>query len=106
MGNHHHGGAPVPDYKNYKIIFIWLLVLTLVEVFAAELNMSATNIMWLMISMALVKAFLVIYYYMHLNHETGYMKYIILTLMAVPGVYAAALCIEAIWRMSGLNFNL
>lgn len=83
--------------KKYWLVFALLSVLTIAELIAAEGGFSymfkATSITVL----AIGKATAVAYWYMHLDEEKGWLKFI----AAIPisaAVYAAVLILEAIYR--------
>lgn len=84
--------------KEYFIVFLILAVLTAIEIWVAEIpgigKMAKGSALTFL---AVGKAFVVAYYYMHLKEETKWMKFI----AAVPimaGVYATVLCLEAIYK--------
>lgn len=84
--------------KEYIVIFFVLAILTALELWAAEIKAltkfqkgSALTLL------AVGKAFIVAYYYMHLREETKWLKFI----AAVPimaAVYATVLCLEATYK--------
>jgi cytochrome c oxidase subunit IV len=84
--------------KEYFVIFIVLGLLTIIEIWAAELKaLSKFQKGSALTFLAVGKAFIVAYYYMHLKEETKWMKFI----AAVPimaGVYAVVLCLEATFK--------
>lgn len=84
--------------KEYFIVFIALAVLTAIEIWVAEIHgitkMAKGSALTFL---AIGKAFIVAYSYMHLKDETKWMKFV----AAVPimaGVYATVLCLEAIYK--------
>ena len=88
--------------KQYWIIWLYLLILTVVEVglvyvpgIAKPLLVSA------LILLALVKATLVGLFFMHLNHETKWLKLTVAIPMSSPALYAVVLIAEAAWRLAG-----
>ena len=94
------GHAAHVNRKLYWIIWVYLLVLTVVEVglvyvpgIAKPLLVSALFLL------AVVKATLVGLFYMHLRHETTVLKLTVAIPMATPVVYAAVLVAEAGWRL-------
>lgn len=93
-GDHKH----VSHKKEYIIIFVVLAVLTALEIGVAEIKgISKFNKGASLTFLAVGKAFLVAYYYMHLKEETKWMKFI----AAVPimaAVYATVLCLEGIYK--------
>ncbi len=100
--NHSHAEAHAVEHKSHKkgyiIIFVILAVLTAIEIWVAEVpGISKMGKGSALTLLAVGKAFIVAYYYMHLNEETKWMKFI----AAVPimaGVYATVLCLEAIYK--------
>ena len=84
--------------KEYFIVFIVLAVLTAIEIWVAEIpGISKFGKGSSLTLLAVGKAFIVAYYYMHLKEETKWMKFI----AAVPitaAVYATVLCLEAIYK--------
>ena len=101
-GNHgHHDNQEhvphVSHKKLYIIVFVVLTVLTILELMIPDLKcaywMKASSLTFL----ALGKAFLVAYIYMHLNEETKWMKFV----AAIPAfavVYATFIIVETIIR--------
>jgi cytochrome c oxidase subunit IV len=91
---HHHKGHK----KEYFIIFLALAVLTIVEIWAAEIpGLTKFQKGSALTFLAVGKALLVAYYYMHLKEETKWLKFI----AAVPiaaAVYALVLCLEAYFK--------
>ena len=84
--------------KTYIIIFVVLAVLTALEIWAAELK-SLTKFQKgsALTGLAVGKAFIVAYYYMHLKEETKWLKFIsAIPIMAV--VYAVVLCLEGTFK--------
>lgn len=89
---HHHSHK-----KIYIIIFFALTILTGVELLIPELKIDYVYRASSLIGLALGKAFLVAYFYMHLNEETKWMKWI----AAVPCsafLFAAVLIVESMFR--------
>lgn len=88
----------VSHKKEYFVIFIVLAVLTALEIWAAEIKeLTKFQKGSALTLLAVGKAFLVAYYYMHLKEETKWMKFI----AAVPimaAVYATVLCLEATFK--------
>ncbi|WP_127715052.1 cytochrome C oxidase subunit IV family protein [Halobacteriovorax sp. HLS] len=89
---HHHSHK-----KLYIIIFFALAILTGVELIIPELSVAYSLKASSLVGLALGKAFLVAYFYMHLNEDTKWLKYI----AAVPCsafLYAAVLIAESMFR--------
>ncbi len=89
---HHHSHK-----KLYIIIFFVLTILTGVEILIPELEIAYYLKASSLVGLALGKAFVVAYFYMHLNEETKWLKWI----AAVPCsafLYAAVLIAESMFR--------
>jgi caa(3)-type oxidase subunit IV len=89
---HHHSHK-----KLYIIIFFALTILTAVELVIPELDIAYVYKATSLVGLALGKAFLVAYFYMHLNEDTKWLKWI----AAVPCsafLYAAVLIAESMYR--------
>lgn len=84
--------------KTYFIIFLALTFLTAIEIWIPNLTQIAKIYRdSSLILLAFGKAFLVAYYFMHLNEETRWLKFV----AAIPisaGVYGTALIIESMFR--------
>ncbi|OUR93146.1 hypothetical protein A9Q84_21855 [Halobacteriovorax marinus] len=89
---HHHSHK-----KLYIIIFFALTLLTGVELLIPGLDTSYALKATGLISLALGKAFLVAYFYMHLNEETTALRYLAAVPMAAF-LYAAVLIAESMFR--------
>lgn len=101
MGQHAHSGEHQEHHshkKQYIVIFVVLAILTAIEIWAAELKqLTKFQKGSALTFLAVGKAFIVAYYYMHLKEETKWLKFI----AAVPimaGVYATVLCLEATFK--------
>ncbi|MFL5784060.1 MAG: cytochrome C oxidase subunit IV family protein [Bacteriovoracaceae bacterium] len=93
-----HDHKHVSHKKEYFIIFVLLGALTAIEIWVADVKgLSKVGKGSALTFLAVGKAFLVAYYYMHLKEETKWTKFI----AAVPimaGLYATVLCLEAIYK--------
>jgi len=95
-GDHEHK----PNRKEYWVIFVALLVLTVLEVGLAQVPGISKTLMRLgLVSMALAKAGLVALFYMHLKHETRVLRLTVAIPLATPALYAVILISEAAWRL-------
>ena len=88
----HHSHA-----KQYFIIFLILAALTGVELLIPGLDIAYSIRAISLISLAIIKAIVVALYYMHLNEETTWLKFIA-AIPFVAGVYAIVLMLEANYR--------
>ena len=101
MSDHEHASTPHIDRKEYWVIFAWLTALTAIEVGIVYIPMNIGLLISALCGLALAKAGLVGYYYMHLNHETSPLRWSVIVGMMIPVVYALALIAEGMWRMAG-----
>jgi len=85
--------------REYWIIFAWLFVLTALEVGVVYVpGISKAMLVTALIGLAVVKAALVGWFYMHLKGETNSLRLTVAIPMAIPAFYAAVLVAEAAWR--------
>lgn len=84
--------------KLYLIVFVALTVLTLIELWIPSIKgLSSFAKGSSLTGLAVGKAFLVAYIYMHLNQETKWLKFI----AAIPiaaAIYALVVCLETVNR--------
>jgi cytochrome c oxidase subunit 4 len=83
--------------KEYFIVFFVLAFLTGLELMIPGLKTEYSYKAMSLVGLALGKALVVAYFYMHLKEEKGWLKFI----AAIPisaGLYAIALIIESIYR--------
>ena len=79
--------SPTHPRPNYGGIFVSLFVLTIVEIFVANLGLHKLTIILVLVGLAIVKASLVAMFYMHLRFEK-----ILLTLFALaPLIFSVIL---------------
>lgn len=89
---HHHSHA-----KKYWLVFALLAALTALELWAAEGGFAYAIKASSLTFLALAKAFAVAYWYMHLEDEKGWLKFI----AAIPisaGIYALVVILESVYR--------
>lgn len=83
--------------KEYFIVFAMLALLTALEIKVPDLHIAYSLKASSLCLLAAGKAFLVAYFYMHLNQETKWLKFI----AAIPisaALYAAVLILESLYR--------
>ncbi len=93
----HAGAEHKSHWKEYFIIFLLLTFLTAVEIVIPGLDTAYVYKASSLIFLAIGKAFIVAYYYMHLKDEKGWLKFI----AAIPisaGLYALVVILESIYR--------
>lgn len=85
--------------KEYMTVFFVLLVLTILEVWVAQVKIAKTALVTALISLALAKAGCVALFYMHLKDETRTLRLMVGgTLLTLPPLYAIVLIAEAMYR--------
>jgi len=72
-------------HKKSLFFYVWaaLLVMTAVEVYLAYQNMEAVKMLMILLALSIIKAALIIGYFMHLKYEVSLMKW--LTMASVVG---------------------
>ena len=83
--------------KEYLIIFVVLAVLTALELMVPELNTAYSLKASALVLLAIAKAFVVAWWYMHLNEEKKWLWFI----AAIPisaAVYTVVLILESMYR--------
>lgn len=90
--------------KQYLLIWVYLAVLTLLEIGIAEpsLGLDKTLVVLGLVLMAVAKAALVLFYYMHLREETAVMRYTVILPLFFPPFYALVLMAEGYARLNGV----
>ncbi len=90
--------------KQYLLIWVYLAVLTALEVGIASpsLGLDKTLVVLGLVAMALAKAGLVLFYYMHLREETVVMRYTVVLPLFFPPFYALVLMAEGYARIHGV----
>ena len=96
----HHESKMKPMY----IVWIWLLALTLVEVFLAYKQVPIHIMLIALLSMSILKAGLIVSYFMHMKYER---PSLVLTL--IPAVVVCILLLDTVFpdaaRLSHLGVN-
>jgi cytochrome c oxidase subunit 4 len=86
--------------KQYWVIWLYLLLLTVVEVGLVYVpGIPKGLLVSALFVLAIAKAALVGLFFMHLKHETRVLRWSVAIPMASPVVYAAVLIAEASWRL-------
>jgi caa(3)-type oxidase subunit IV len=83
--------------KEYVIIFFILTFLTVIELFIPGLKVAYSYKAIGLIGLAIGKACIVAYFYMHLKTETKWLK-LIAAIPCLAGVYAVGLIMESVFR--------
>ncbi len=99
---HGHGHGPEARKKHirlYWVIWVWLLILTILEVGVVFVPIAKGLLISALVLLAITKATMVALWYMHLIDETVWLRWSIAIPMALPAFYALALIADAMWRM-------
>jgi cytochrome c oxidase subunit 4 len=80
-GAGHGGGHAGGGLKVMYIVWVWLLVMTLVEVFLAYLHVPIHVMLIALLGLSVVKAALIVSYFMHLKFERLSLVYTIVPAM-------------------------
>lgn len=83
--------------KEYMIIFFMLAVLTIIEIVIPGLKTAYVYKASSLVLLALGKAFLVAFYYMHLKQETKWLKFIAVVPISAF-FYACVVMLESLYR--------
>lgn len=83
-GAEHSGGR---WYQTYVVTWVWLLLFTVIEVSAVALRLERALLVSLLLVLSLMKAALIVAYFMHLRYERLNLVYLVLT----PLILIAAL---------------
>ncbi|MEA9354568.1 cytochrome C oxidase subunit IV family protein [Bacteriovorax sp. PP10] len=83
--------------KEYVIVFFVLTFLTLLELMIPGSKIESHHKMIGLIGLAMGKACIVAYFYMHLKEETRWMK-LIACIPLSAALYAAGLILESMYR--------
>ncbi len=88
------------DRKEYWTIFFLLFVLTVLEVGVVFVpGISKVLLIVALVGLAIVKACMVGWYFMHLSHDSASIRNGVAISMAIPFFYAFVLIAEAMWRL-------
>lgn len=86
--------------RSYLLVFVVLIVLTLAELGVVYVpGIGKAALVLALVLLALAKAGLVLFYFMHLGGESRGLKLTVLTPFVLPAIYAVVLMAEAQWRL-------
>lgn len=83
--------------KLYLVIFVLLGILTALEIYLPDLDISYASKAGGLVALAVAKASMVGYFYMHLNEEKAWLKFIALIPLSAI-LYAVTLILESTYR--------
>ncbi len=80
-----HEGVIVHEHKTGQFIGVWgtLLALTAIEVYLGYQNMQPMKMLFILLGLSIVKAALIILYFMHMKFEVRRMRYVLMTALVV-----------------------
>jgi cytochrome c oxidase subunit IV len=81
-------------HPNYMAVFIGLVVLTAIEVGIAQVGISRTAMVVILLVLALLKAGLVAQYFMHLKYDSKFLSVIAYSPVIVASILMLALVLE------------
>jgi len=86
----------------YLGVFAALAVFTALEVGVSrpQLGIGKAPMVAALVALALAKAGLVAFYFMHLRHEMRALRWTVLSPFVLPVLYTLALILEAGWRLA------
>lgn len=92
------GHSQADHRKVYWKIFVWLFVLTVLEVGVVYVDVGKGTLIALLCALAVVKATMVGLWYMHLNDESVGLRWTVGIPMGIPVFYALVLIADSAWR--------
>jgi cytochrome c oxidase subunit 4 len=94
-------GGDAKQFKShtteYVVVFVALSLLTALELAIPGLKIAYHLKAIGLVSLALGKAFVVAYFYMHLKEEKGWLRFIA-AMPILAGLFAVALILESVYR--------
>ena len=92
----HHG----PGYKLFVIIWVLLLIMTAVTVYAAEIDLGFLNVA-LAMTIATIKASLVTFFFMHLKYENLTFKLMVVVCFTILAIFIGFTFFDTVYRPLG-----
>jgi len=85
MQTANHEGAIVHEHKLGQFFWVWgaLLAITAVEVYLGYQNLQHMKMLLILLGLSVIKAALIILYFMHLKFEVRRMRYVLVTVLVV-----------------------
>ena len=80
-----HEGVIVHEHKIGQFIAVWgaLLGLTAIEVYLGYQNLQPLKMLFILLGLSIIKAALIILYFMHMKFEIRRMRYVLMTALVV-----------------------
>jgi cytochrome c oxidase subunit 4 len=89
--------AHIVPYKTFMTIWIALLVLTGITVWAAQYNLGPLNI-WVALGIATLKSGLVVAVFMHMKYEDRLFKLSLLSALAILAIFIGLTFFDVLYR--------
>jgi len=80
-----HEGVILHEHKIGQFIAVWgaLLGLTAIEVYLGYQNLQPLKMLFILLGLSIIKAALIILYFMHMKFEMRRMRYVLMTALVV-----------------------
>jgi len=85
------------SYRSIVLTYIALLVLAAVSVTISALNLGRVNL-WGPLAIAPVQAGLVVFFFMHMRHESRILRILFLTVLVVLALLIALTYVDTLYR--------
>ena len=105
MRHAHHspyGMGHISSWQTLVKVWIALMALTLLTVMATWVNLGTLNI-WIAMGIALVKATLVVLYFMHMRHNKAFLAYVFTFSLAFIAFFLAMVMLDSKSYQSDIN---
>jgi cytochrome c oxidase subunit 4 len=79
MADHHESGQGGAWYRTYVVTWLWLLIITGLEISVVLVGLGKALVVTLLLVLALMKAALIAGYFMHLRYERLNLIYVVIT---------------------------
>jgi len=79
MADHHESGQGGAWYRTYVVTWLWLLIITGLEISVVLVGLTKALVVTLLLVLALMKAALIAGYFMHLRYERLNLIYVVIT---------------------------
>lgn len=85
--------------REVAAIFAVLVAITLVEVVVSRLSVGRGAVMAALVGLAIAKAGLLGFFFMHLRHETRVLRRTVLWPLVGFALYGIGMAVDGVWRM-------
>lgn len=88
---------PVASYRSIILTYIGLVALAAVSVTLSILKLGEANL-WGPLVIAPVQAGLVVFFFMHMRHESGLWKILLLTVLVILSLFIGLTFVDTLFR--------